>query len=91
MVFVERKYALPYKVESILDVETVTRVARTKTYILILEYKHTYHAPGTLLKRKEMVERCYMHTSHDFTGTADSPVKWGPYTNVPSHIALANL
>ena len=61
----ERKYALPYKVESILDVETVTRVARTKTYILILEYKHTYHAPGTLLKRKEMVERCYMHTSHD--------------------------
>ena len=59
----ERKYALrPYKVESILDVETVTRVARTKTYILILEYKHTYHAPGTLLKRREMVERCYMHT-----------------------------
>ena len=51
MVFVERKYALPYKVESILDVETVTRVARTKTYILILEYKHTYHAPGTLPKR----------------------------------------
>jgi len=83
----ERKYALrPYKVESILDVETVTRVARTKTYILILEYKHTYHA-------REMVERCYMHTitSHDSTGTADSPVNWGPYTNVPSHIALANL
>jgi len=90
----ERKYALrPYKVESILDVESVTRVARTKTYILILEYKHTYHAPGTLLKRREMVERCYMHTitSHDSTGTADSPVNWGPYTNVPSHIALANL
>ena len=44
-------YRTKLKVESILDVETVTRVARTKTYILILEYKHTYHAPGTLLKR----------------------------------------
>ena len=49
----ERKYALrPYKVESILDVETVTRVARTKTYILILEYKTYISCTGHIAKTK---------------------------------------